>query len=66
VELEIDVLVDDSPVNLDRAREQGILGATIIHPWNAELVESNGVIGAEGWTELRVKLDQVLNRRPSA
>ena len=36
VELEIDVLIDDSPVNLARAREEGIVAATIIHPWNAE------------------------------
>ena len=38
VELGIDVLVDDSPVNLENAREQGIVGATIVHPWNEELV----------------------------
>jgi uncharacterized HAD superfamily protein len=66
VELEIDVLVDDSPVNLDRAREQGILGATIIHPWNADVVDDNGVIGARDWAELREKLDRVLNRRGRA
>jgi uncharacterized protein len=65
VELGIDVLVDDSPVNLDRAREQGILGATIVHPWNAELVDQNGVIGGRDWPELRAKLDEVLNRRGS-
>jgi uncharacterized protein len=35
VELQIDVLVDDSPVNLESAIEQGILGATLAHPWNA-------------------------------
>ena len=63
VELEIDVLVDDSPVNLSRAREHGILGATIVHPWNEELVGTDGVIGARDWTELRAKLDQMLNRR---
>jgi uncharacterized HAD superfamily protein len=64
VELDIDVLVDDSPVNLERAREQGITGATIIHPWNADAVERDGVIGARDWTELRAKLDRVLNPQP--
>jgi uncharacterized HAD superfamily protein len=61
VELGIDVLVDDSPQNLKNAREQGIAGATIIHPWNAELVGEDGIIGARDWTELRVRLDEVLN-----
>lgn len=62
VELGIDVLVDDSPVNLTKAREQGITGATIIHPWNAELAAEEGIVGARDWTELRVKLDELLNR----
>ena len=39
VDLGIDVLVDDSPVNIARAREAGIVAATIIHPWNEEVVE---------------------------
>jgi hypothetical protein len=59
-ELEIDVLVDDSPVNILRAREAGIVPATIIHPWNAELVERDQVIAAHDWVELRSKLDPVL------
>ena len=37
-EIGIDVLVDDSPVNLERALDAGIIGATIVHPWNRELV----------------------------
>src|SRR5438270_769285 len=49
VELGIDVLVDDSPVNLRGARAEGILGATIVHPWNHELVGTDGVIGAANW-----------------
>jgi 5'(3')-deoxyribonucleotidase len=62
VELNIDVLVDDSPVNLENAREQGIVGATIVHPWNAEIVERDGVIGARDWGELRERLEPVLRR----
>jgi uncharacterized protein len=59
-ELEIDVLVDDSPVNIVRARDAGILPATIIHPWNEELVERDGVIGARDWRGLREKLASLL------
>src|SRR4029450_1187729 len=36
VELGIHVLVDDSPVNIAKARSEGILPATILHPWNEE------------------------------
>jgi uncharacterized protein len=61
-ELGIHVLVDDSPVNIERAREAGIVPATIIHPWNEELVERDGVIGARDWSGLRRELDPVLER----
>jgi uncharacterized protein len=60
VELGIDVLVDDSPVNLERALEQGIATATIVHPWNAALVESGRVTGARDWFELRERLEPLL------
>jgi uncharacterized HAD superfamily protein len=59
-ELEIDVLVDDSPVNIVRARDAGIVPATLIHPWNEELVERDGVVGARDWQGLRAQLDPVL------
>jgi uncharacterized HAD superfamily protein len=62
VELEIDVLVDDSPVNIAKALQAGIVAATIVHPWNEELVERDGVIGARDWQGLRRELDPVLER----
>jgi uncharacterized protein len=62
IELEIDVLVDDSPVNIARAREAGIVAATIVHPWNEELVERDGVIGARDWRGLGRELEPVLER----
>ncbi|HEU0023700.1 MAG TPA: hypothetical protein VFQ12_03670 [Thermoleophilaceae bacterium] len=62
VELGIHVLVDDSPVNIARARQAGIVAATIAHPWNVDLVERDGVIGAPDWIALRAKLDPVLER----
>ena len=61
MELEIDVLIDDSPVNLERALEAGITAATIVHPWNAELVESGRALGGRDWFELRERLAPVLN-----
>ena len=62
VELGIDVLIDDSPVNLERAREAGIVGATLIHPWNREVVARDGVIGADTWPELEKLVARTLAR----
>jgi hypothetical protein len=62
VEVGVHVLVDDSPVNIVRAREAGIVPATIIHPWNEELVQRDGVIGARDWAGLRAQLGPVLER----
>jgi uncharacterized protein len=61
VELGIDVLIDDSPVNLECALEAGIAAATIVHPWNAELVESGRAIGGRDWLELRSRLEPILD-----
>ena len=63
VELEVDVLVDDSPVNLAAASEAGIVAATIVHPWNARLVESGAAIGGRDWPELAERLEPVLASR---
>jgi hypothetical protein len=62
VELDIDVLVDDSPVNISRAREHGMLAATIIHPWNEELVAGgdDGIVGAPDWAGLERLVDEAL------
>jgi hypothetical protein len=34
--------------------------ATLVHPWNQELVERDGVIAADDWVGLRERLDPVL------
>ena len=60
VELNIDVLVDDSPVNIRRARENGILAATLIHPWNKDLAGEDGVIAADSWAELERGVNDAL------
>lgn len=65
VELGIDLLVDDSPVNIGRAREEGILAATISHPWNSDLAGEDGVIVAPTWGELEPLVDERLRRGAS-
>jgi uncharacterized protein len=60
-QLQIDVLIDDSPVNIAAAIEQGIRPATIAHPWNAELCEEEGVLAAQDWSELERLLAPVLD-----
>jgi uncharacterized protein len=59
-ELGIDVLVDDSPVNLLGAIEAGMVGATIVHPWNRDVVEEEDVVAARDWDELERKLQRFL------
>lgn len=62
VELEMDILIDDSPLNIGAAIEQGIATATILHPWNAELCEVEDVLGAHDWQELALLLAPVLSK----
>jgi uncharacterized HAD superfamily protein len=52
----IDLLIDDSPVNLQAALEQGIKVATIVHPWNEDLCEIEDVVCGGDWPELARKL----------
>jgi len=66
VELGIHVLIDDSPINLTRARDEGILGATLIHPWNEELVDQDRIVGADDWAGLRKRLEPELTQSQPA
>jgi uncharacterized protein len=59
-EIGIDVLIDDSPENLRRALDEGITAATLLHPWNRELCETEDVICGEDWAELADRLEPVL------
>ena len=61
-EIGIDVLVDDSPVNIRRAREAGIVPATLRHPWNAEEADRPDVVAADDWPQLERELEPVLAR----
>jgi hypothetical protein len=61
VSLEIDVLIDDSPANLSESLEAGIVGATLLHPWNEELCAAvPEIVSARDWAGLRVALEPVL------
>ncbi|HYF25116.1 MAG TPA: hypothetical protein VD931_05205 [Baekduia sp.] len=69
VELDIDLLIDDSPVNLVRALEQGIATATIEHPWNRDVIEEEDIVAAADWPTLAARLEAALPplaRRPAA
>jgi len=56
----IELLIDDSPVNLAGALEHGIAAATIAHPWNRDLCEEEDVIAAADWPELERRLAPML------
>ena len=59
-EIGIDVLIDDSPITLERALEAGMTAATLLHPWNRELCETEDVICAPDWPGLAEKLAPLL------
>ncbi len=63
LELGIELLIDDSPENIARAIEHGIVVATISHPWNRDVCEEEDVICADDWRGLAGKLDPLLRRR---
>jgi hypothetical protein len=60
IEASVDVLIDDSPKTLTRALDEGITVATLVHPWNRELCETEDVVCAADWPDLAAKLDGVL------
>jgi hypothetical protein len=56
----IGLLIDDSPDNLLRAQDAGILVATLRHPWNQEACEARQIICAADWQELARTLEPLL------
>jgi hypothetical protein len=60
VELEVDLLIDDGPLNLTAALAQGIIAATICHPWNRDVCEEEDVLCARDWPELKRLLEPLL------
>ena len=65
-ELSIDILIDDSPINIARALQVGMIAATIRHPWNEEVCDTEEVIHAADWAGLAARLDPVLGGRRAA
>ena len=59
-EIGIDLLIDDSPVNLQRALDAGIRAATLVHPWNRALCETEDILCGDDWPELESALAPVL------
>ena len=59
-EIGIDILIDDSPLNLRSAVDHGIVAATLEHPWNADVREEEDVIAAADWPALAAALQPVL------
>jgi uncharacterized HAD superfamily protein len=59
-EIGIDLLVDDSPINLQSALAAGLRVATIAHPWNRDLCETEDVVCADDWPTLEARLAPVL------
>jgi 5'(3')-deoxyribonucleotidase len=60
VQEHVDVLIDDSPETLENAIHEGITAATLLHPWNREICETEDVVCAEDWPALAAKLEAVL------
>jgi uncharacterized protein len=58
VELGVDVLIDDSPVTLGRAMDNGLIAATLVHPWNRDLCEEEAeIVSADDWAGLAAALE---------
>lgn len=65
VELGIELLIDDSPANIAAAIDRGIAVATIAHPWNRDVCETEDVLVASDWHELARGLEPLLSRHAS-
>jgi uncharacterized HAD superfamily protein len=56
----IDLLIDDNPHDLVRALERGLHAATLRHPWNEEVCETEDVMSATDWKALAAIVDPLL------
>ncbi len=59
-ELEIDLLIDDSPENITAALARSIAAATLSHPWNRDVCEEEDVVSAADWPGLARALQPLL------
>jgi hypothetical protein len=65
VDTRVELLIDDSPVNLQRAIDAGIRVATLVHPWNRDFCEEEAVISAPDWPALAARLRPLLESQRS-
>lgn len=63
-EIGIELLIDDSPVNLEAAVDAGIRAATLAHPWNRDICEEEDIICAPDWAALDRALEPLLQGTP--
>ncbi len=61
----VELLIDDSPVNLRRALDRDIRVATLVHPWNSEFCEEEAVVCAPDWPALAARLQPLLEGQRS-
>ena len=60
----IELLIDDSPVNLEAAIDAGLRVATLNHPWNRDICEEEDVVCAADWQGLARALEPILQGTP--
>jgi uncharacterized protein len=60
----IELLIDDSPVNLEAAVDAGIRAATLSHPWNRDICEVEDIVCASDWRGLARALEPILQGAP--
>ena len=67
-EIGIDLLIDDAPANLLGALEHDMRAATIVHPWNRDVCDTEDVVCAPDWPALERALAPMLadSRSPAA
>ena len=63
-EIGIELLIDDSPVNLEAAVDAGLRAATLAHPWNRDVCEEEDIVCAPDWRALARALEPVLQGTP--
>ena len=60
----IDLLIDDSPVNLEAAVDAKLRVATLEHPWNRDICEEEDIVCAPDWRGLARALEPILQGTP--
>ena len=59
-ELGIELLIDDAPDTIREAIDHGLMAATLLHPWNEDVVAEEGVLAAPDWPTLAALLEEHL------